>query len=66
MGLLGASWGTLLASLSVLGASWERLERVLERLGGVPVDPGARRGPHMDPRMGPKSSKNRCKIALIF
>ena len=37
LGPLGASWGALLASLSVLGASWERLESVLERLGGVPV-----------------------------
>ena len=51
-----ASWehlgSVLRASRSVLGASWWH--------------PGARRGPHMDPRMGPKSFKNRYKIALIF
>ena len=51
-----ASWehlgSVLRASWSVLGASWWH--------------PGARRGPHMDPRMGPKSSENRSKIALIF
>ena len=66
LGPLGAPWGGLLASLSVLGASWERLESVLERLGASRWHPGAGRGPHMDPRKGPKSSKNRSKIALIF
>ena len=51
-----ASWEHL---GSVLGASWSVL-------GASRWDPGARRGFHMDPRMGPKSSKNRSKIALIF
>ena len=62
LGPLGASWrpwpswehhgSVLRASWSVLGASrWH---------------PGAQRGPHMDPRMGQKSSKNQSKIALIF
>ena len=65
MGPLAASWGALLASLSVLGASWERLESVLERLGGVLVASRSSKGTrlHMDPRKGPESFKNRFKIA---
>ena len=51
-------------------ASWEHLGSVLRAswsvLGASRWHPGARRGPHMDPRMGPKSFKNRSKIALIF
>ena len=51
-------------------ASWEHLGSVLRAswsvLGASRWHPGARRGPHMDPRKGPKSSKNRSKIALIF
>ena len=53
LGPLGASWGALLAPVSVLGASWER-------------HPGALRGPHMDPRKRSKSFKKRYKIAWIF
>ena len=66
LGPLGASWGAFLASLSVLGASWERLESVLDRLGRVPVASGARRRPTWTPGRDSKSSKNRSKIALIF
>ena len=51
-------------------ASWEHLGSVLRAswsvLGASRWHPRARRGPHMDPRTGPKSSKNRSKIALIF
>ena len=51
-------------------ASWEHLGSVLRAswsvLGASRWHPGARRGPHMDPRMDPKSFKNRSKIALIF
>ena len=51
-------------------ASWEHLGSVLRAswsvLGASRWHPRARRGPHMDPRMGPKSSKNQFKIALIF
>ena len=47
LGPLGASWGAFLASLSVLGASWEPLESVLEHLGGVPVASRSPKGtPH--------------------
>ena len=50
-------------------ASWKHLGSVLRAswsvLGASRWHPGARRGPHMDPRMGPKSSKNRSKIALV-
>ena len=51
-------------------ASWEHLGIVLRAswsvLGASRWHPGARRGPQMDPRMCPKSSKNQSKIALIF
>ena len=51
-------------------ASWEHLGSGLRAswsvLGASRWHPGARRGPHMDHRMGPKSFKNRSKIALIF
>ena len=60
---VGLSWGLLGCLIGVLGsvlrASWSVL-------GASRWHPGARRGPHMDPREGPKSSKNRSKIALIF
>ena len=49
-----ASWEHL---GSVLGASWSVL-------GAARWHPGARRGPHRNPRKGPKSSKNWSKIAL--
>ena len=65
---LGASWGALLASLSVLGASWEPLESVLERLGGVPVasrsPQGTPPGPQEGPQIVQKWIQNR--IDLIF
>ena len=51
---LAASWGALLASLSVLGASWERLESVLERLGGVPVATRSPKGTPHGPQEGPQ------------
>ena len=57
LGPLGASWGALLASLSVLGASWERLESVLERLGGVPVASRSPKGTPHGPQEGPKIVK---------
>ena len=51
-------------------ASWEDLGSVLRAswsvLGASRWHPGTQRGPHMDSRKGPKSSKNRSKIALIF
>ena len=70
---LGVCWA-LLGPLGVPywrpWASWEHLGSLLRASWSV-LDasrwhPGARRGPHMDPRKGPKSSKNRSKIALIF
>ena len=70
LGPLGAFWGALLASLSVLGASWERLESVLERLGGVPV---ASRSPKGTPdgvqegsKIAPKSIQNRIDFNINF
>ena len=54
LGPLGASWGAFLASLGVLGASWERLESVLERLGGVPVASQSAKGSPHGPQDGPK------------
>ena len=60
LGPLGASWGALLASLSVLGASWERLESVLERLGGVP---GASRSPKGTPD-GPQEGTKIVQILI--
>ena len=54
LGPLGASWGALFTSLSVLGASWERLESVLERLGGVPVASRSPKGTPHGPQDGPK------------
>ena len=54
MGPLEASWGALLVSLSVLGASWERLERVLERLGAIPVASRSPKGTPPGPQDGPK------------
>ena len=66
---LGPSWslmGCLIGVLehlgSILGASWERLGASWGRPGGSP-EPA---GDHLDPRKGPKSSKNWSKIALIF
>ena len=54
LGNPGAPWGGLLASLSVLGASWEPLESVLERLGGVPVASQSAKGTPHGPQEGPK------------
>ena len=51
-----ASWEHL---GSVLGASWSVL-------GASRWHPGARRGPHMDPRKGPKSSKIDSKSHWFF
>ena len=70
---LEASWA-LLGPLGVPywrpWASWEHLGSLLRAswsvLGASRWHPGARRGPHLDPRKGPKSLKNRSKIALIF
>ena len=70
---LEASWA-LLGPLGVPywrpWASWEHLGSLLRAswsvLGASRWHPGARRGPHMDPRKRPKSSKNQSKIALIF
>ena len=68
MGPFGASWGALLASLSVLGASWERLESVLERLGGVPVTSRSPKGtPHGfqdGPEIVQKSIQNRVDFLI--
>ena len=70
LGPLGASWGALLASLSVLGASWERLESVLERLGGVPVasrsPKGTPHGPQEMPKIVQKSIQNRIDFLIDF
>ena len=70
LGPLGASWGALLASLSVLGASWERLKSVLERLGGVPVafrrSKGFPHGPQEGPKILPKSVQNRIDFLIDF
>ena len=54
LGPLGAPWGALLASLSVLEASWEPLESVLERLGCVPVASRSPKGTPDGPQAGPK------------
>ena len=70
MGPLGASWGAFLASLGVLGASWERLESVLERLGGVPVasrsPKGTPDGPQAGPKIVQKSIRNRSDFLIDF
>ena len=70
LGPLGASWGALLASLSVLGASWERLESVLERLGSVPVasrsPKGIPPGPQDGPKIIQKSIQNRIDFLIDF
>ena len=70
LGPLGASWGALLASLSVLGASWERLESVLERLGGVQVasrsPKGTSHGPQEEPKIEQKSIQNRIDFLIDF
>ena len=70
LGPLGASWGALLASLSVLGASWERLESVLEHLGGVPVASrsakGTPHGPQDGPKIVQKSIQNRIDFLIDF
>ena len=70
LGPLGASWGALLASLSVLGASWERLESVLERLGGVPVasrsPKGTPHGAQEGPKIVQKSIQNRIDFLIDF
>ena len=63
LGPLGASWSALLASLSVLGASWEPLESVMERIGGVPVasrsPKGTSHGLQEEPKIVKKSIQNR-------
>ena len=70
LGPLGASWGAFLASLGVLGASWERLESVLERLGGVPVAPqspkGIPHGPEDGPKIVQKTIQNRIDFLIDF
>jgi len=70
LGPLGASWGAFLASLGVLGASWERLESVLERLGGVPVASRSAKGTPHGPQDGPKiiqkSIQNRIDFLIDF
>ena len=67
---LGAPWGALLASLNVLGASWERLESVLERLGCVPVTSrspkGTPHGPQEGPKIVQKSIQNRIDFLIDF
>ena len=51
-------------------ASWEHLGSLLSAswsvLGSSRWHPGTRRGPHLDPRKGPKPIKNWSKIALMF
>ena len=70
LGPLGAFWVALLASLSVLGASWERLESVLERLGCVPVASRSPKGtPHglqEEAKIGQKSIQNRIDFWINF
>ena len=70
LGPLGASWGALLASLSVLGASWERLESVLERLGSGPVASrslkGTPHGPQEAPKIIQKTFQNRIDFLIDF
>ena len=70
MGPLGVSWVALLASLRVLGASWERLESVLERLGNVPVasrsPKGTPNGPQDEPKIVQKSIQNRIGFLIDF
>ena len=61
-GLLGCLIGVLERLGSILGASWASWSV----LGASRWHPGARRGPHMDPRKTPKSPPNQSKIALIF
>ena len=61
LGPLGAAWGALLPSLSVLGASWEPLESVFERLGGVPVASWSPQGTPHGPQEELKISKNDSK-----
>ena len=66
LGPLGASWGALLASLSVLGASWERLESVLERLGGVPVASRSPKGTPHGLQDGTKIDQNSIQNRIDF
>ena len=70
MGPLGDSWRALLVSLNVLGASWERLETVLERLGGVPVasrsPKGTPHGPQDGSKIVQKSIQNRIDVLIDF
>ena len=70
LGPLGAPWGALLASLSVLGTSWERLESVLEGLEGVPVTSrnpkGTPHGPQGGPKIIQKTIQNRIDFLIDF
>ena len=66
LGPLGASWGAFLASLGVLGASWERLESVLERLGGVPVASRTPEGTPHGPKEAPKTVQKTIQNRIVF
>ena len=59
-----------LASLSVLGASWEPLGSVLERLGSVPVasrsPEGTPHGPQDGSKINQKSIQNRIDFLIDF
>ena len=66
LGPPGASWGAFLASLGVLGASWERLESVLERLGGVPESSRTPKGTPHGPQDGPKIVQKSMLRCIVF
>ena len=68
---VGASWGLLGCLIGILeGASWERLESVLERLGGVLVASRSAKGtpqaPQDGPKIGQKSNQNRIDFLIDF
>ena len=66
MGAPGASSGALLAFLRVLGASWERLESVFERLGTVPVASRSPNGTPHGSQEGPKIVKKSIQHRIDF
>ena len=66
VGPLEASWSALLVSLSVLGASWERLESILERLGAVPVASRSPKGTPPGPQDGPKILQKSIQNRIVF